>query len=220
MHRRHSGAKPRAARTSTLSDNDGLTPPRGGADNDFRRRLLEAMAASVAEVGYSATMVADIVRRAHTSRRTFYEYFPDRESCLVALLSEANEANIAAIAQAVDPAAPWRTQIRQAVQAWVACAEAHPSLTLAWIRDVPALGAHARALQRSVMSRFIELVQALSDTPELRVAGIEPLSRARAIMVLGGLRELTAMTVEEDQPLAGIVEEAVRAAIGVVKPDS
>src|SRR3954468_2438457 len=42
----------------------------------FRRRLLDALAASIAEKGYQNTTIADIVRGARTSRRTFYENFP------------------------------------------------------------------------------------------------------------------------------------------------
>jgi AcrR family transcriptional regulator len=44
------------------------------ADEDksnFRQRLLDALEASIASDGYPRTTVADIVRRARTSRRTF-----------------------------------------------------------------------------------------------------------------------------------------------------
>src|SRR4051794_29589088 len=41
--------------------------------SNFRQRLLDALEASIAEGGYSRATVADIVRRARTSRRTFYE---------------------------------------------------------------------------------------------------------------------------------------------------
>ena len=105
-----------------------------------RRRLIDALADSIDDVGYSTTTVADIVRRARTSRRTFYEYFSDREACLVALLTETNRQAIETISAAVDPAAPWTVQIRQAVEAWIANAESRPAVMLSWIRDVPALG--------------------------------------------------------------------------------
>src|SRR6185437_14381379 len=54
----------------------------------FRRRLLDGLAASIADKGYRATTVADIVRRARTSRRTFYEHFAGKEECFIALLSD------------------------------------------------------------------------------------------------------------------------------------
>ncbi|CDO08197.1 TetR family transcriptional regulator [Mycolicibacterium cosmeticum] len=190
----------------------------GGDPLFYRRRILEAMAESIAEVGYANTMVADVVRRARTSKSKFYAEFSDREACLVALLSEANDANLAAVAAAVDAAAPWQTQVRQAVETWFDWAERRRPLTLAWIRDVPALGPSARSLQRMAMERFVELVRTLSDTQELKAIGIQPVPHARAVLLIGGLRELTAHTVEHDQPLAAVTEEAVRSAIALINP--
>jgi hypothetical protein len=89
---------------------------------------------------------------------------------------------------------------------------------LSWIRDVPALGMAARRLQRDVMEAFIVMVQTLSDTEELRAAGIEPVSRQRAIMLLGGLRELTAITVESGGRICDITEEGVAASMALVVP--
>lgn len=193
------------------------TPP-SAAEVTPRQRLIDALAASIAEVGYSATTVADIVRRARTSRRTFYEHFSDREACLVALLGDTNRAAIEVISAAVDPAAPWETQIRQAVAAWISNAESHPAVMLSWIRDLPALGMAARELQQQVTEAFITLIQTLSDTEELHAAGINTVSRQRAIMLIGGLRELTAMTVESGGRMRDVTEEAVAAAIALLGP--
>jgi AcrR family transcriptional regulator len=186
----------------------------------FRQRLLDALEASIADEGYSKTTVADIVRRAKTSRRTFYEHFASKEACFVALLTDANAQQVRQISEAVDRTVLWQSQIRQAVEAWIASAESRPTLMLSWIRDVPALGAAARRLQRDVMEAFIVMVQTLSDTAELRAAGIEPVSRQRAIMLLGGLRELTAITVEGGGRIGDITEEAVAATIALAAPRS
>src|SRR5699024_12427863 len=100
----------------------------------FRQRLLDALAAAIAADGYRNTTVADIVRRARTSRRTFYQHFADKEGCFVALLDNANTDMINRISSAVDPGAPWRTQVAQAVHAWSAAANAGPALTLTTLR--------------------------------------------------------------------------------------
>jgi AcrR family transcriptional regulator len=186
--------------------------------SNFRQRLLDALEESIAEDGYPRTTVADIVRRARTSRRTFYEHFDSREACFVALLHDANAEQVRQISAAVDASAPWRSQVRQAIEAWVSTGEARPSLKLSWIRDVPSLGAAARGLQRDAMENFIEMVQALGDTGEFRAAGIGPVSRRRIIMLLGGLRELTAITVEEGGQMSDITEEAVDASIALLAP--
>jgi AcrR family transcriptional regulator len=193
----------------------------GDLDDDkgkFRQRLLDGLAESISEAGYSNTTVADIVRRARTSRRTFYQHFSSKEACFVALLTDTNAEMVRHIYAAVDRSAPWQSQVRQAVEAWIAAAEARPTVMLSWIRDVPALGPAARGLQRDVMEAFIDMVQALGDTDELRAIGIGPVPRQRAIMLLGGLRELTAITVENGGRIGDITEEAVDASIALLGP--
>jgi AcrR family transcriptional regulator len=200
----------------------GQSAPAGGAADDsavdYRRRLLDGLAASIEQHGYRATTVADIVRRARTSRRTFYEHFESREACFVALLTDANARVVREVSAAVDQSAPWEKQIRQAVEAWIGCFESEPSITLSWIRDMPALGDGARRLQREMLEGFIVMVQTLCDTPDLRAIGLGPIARQRAIMLLGGLRELAATTVEDGGRIGDVAEEAVRASIALLGP--
>jgi AcrR family transcriptional regulator len=191
------------------------------ADEDksnFRQRLLDALEEGIAEDGYPRTTVANIVRRARTSRRTFYEHFDSREACFVALLTEANAEQVRQISAAVDANAPWRSQVRQAIEAWISSGESRSSLMLSWIRDGPSLGAAAHRLQRDAMENFIEMVQALGDTGKFRAAGVGPVSRQCIIMLLGGLRELTAITVEEGGRMSDVTEEAVDASIALLAP--
>ena len=196
------------------------TAQASGTDGNaaFKRRLLDALAASIAEDGYRATTVADIVRRARTSRRTFYEHFADKEACFVALLSDKNGDLLREVSEAVDPKAPWELQIRQAVTAWIAAADTEPALVLSWIRDLPSLGQRARTHQREMLERFVTLVQALSDTAEIKAAGMEQIPRPVAIIMLGGLRELIAWTVEDGGRLSDITEVAVQSTIALLKP--
>ena len=190
----------------------------GTAPAEFRRRLLEGMAVAIRECGYRDSTVADVVRHARTSRRTFYEHFPGKQACFVALLREANAAMVRQIAAAVDRRAPWDVQARQAIEAWIAAAQADLALTLSWIRDLPSLGADARHLQRESLEAFIVLVRDLTDTPELRAAGVAPPSRQLMVMLLGGLRELIATTVEDGGDIGGITEVAVRATQALLDP--
>jgi AcrR family transcriptional regulator len=181
-------------------------------DTGFRRRLLEGMAASIRERGYRDTTIADIVRQARTSRRTFYAHFADRQECLSALLYETNQRTIARITAAIDPAAAWDEQAHQAIEGWIGAVRADPPVTLAWIRDVPALGEErARRFQRETMAAFVALIQTLTDTPRLREAGVRPPSVQTATILLGGLRELIATTVEDGQDIESIAGPAVEA---------
>jgi AcrR family transcriptional regulator len=185
---------------------------------EFRQRLLDGLATSIAENGYRRTTVADIVRRARTSRRTFYAHFSGKEACFVALLTDTSAQMIRQISAAVDQTAPWGHQVHQAVEAWIASAESRPAITLSWIRDVPSLGAAARRLQRDTMEAYISMIQTLCDTAEWRAVRAEPVSRQLAIMLFGGLRELTATTVEDGGRIGDITELAVRASIALLGP--
>lgn len=189
-----------------------------GQSQDHRGRLLEGMAAAVRERGFRDATVADVVRHARTSRRTFYQHFPDKQACYIALLQEANAAMVRQIAAAVDRRAPWDEQIRQAVEAWIAVAQSDLALTLSWIRDLPALGANARHLQREWLEAFIVLIEDLAAGPQLRAAGVAPPSRQLMIMLLGGLRELIAATGEDGEDIGGITEVAVRATQALLGP--
>ena len=89
----------------------GTAPP----ELDRRGRLLEGLAQSVREKGLQRTQIADVVRHAHTSRRTFYECFADKESAFVELIRESSIALRGLVGAAVDPGAPWEQQIDAAL---------------------------------------------------------------------------------------------------------
>jgi AcrR family transcriptional regulator len=195
-----------------------LPPAGAGEVPDFRRRLLDGMSAAIEEQGYRETTIADVVRHARTSRRTFYEHFASKEECYIELIRDSNTRMVAAIAGAVDRRAAWEVQVHQAIEAWLTAARAEPAITLSWIREVPMLGEQARQLQRETLEAFVVLVNTLTDTDELRAAGVRPPPRQFAVMLLGGLRELIAMTVEDGQDIFDIVDVSVDATKALLGP--
>ncbi len=185
-------------------------------EQGFRRRLLDGLTASIAERGYRESTVADIVRHARTSKRTFYDHFASKEECFVELLSANNEDLVEALRAAVDPEAPWEEQVRAAVTTYVGSIEADPAITLSWIRELPALGEGARPLLRRGFGRLTETIVALTANPGFRRAGLRPLSPAAAVILVGGLRELTAQLVEDGADVAGMIDPAVAAAAALL----
>lgn len=184
---------------------------------DFRRRLLEGLAACIEERGYRDTTVADIVRSARTSKRTFYDHFSTKEECFVELLTANNEELVDTVRAAVDPEAPWQDQVRQAVSAYVDTIDANPAVTLSWIRELPALGEAARPMLRRGFGRLAAMIVELTAGPGFQRAGLAPLSPGVAVILVGGLRELTAQTVEDGAPAAEILEPAVEASIALLR---
>ncbi len=190
--------------------------PQADPAAEFRRRLLDGLAACIEERGYRETTVADIVRCARTSKRTFYDHFSTKEECFVELLTANNEELVESVQAAVDPDADWREQVRQAVAAYVGTIEANPAVTLSWIRELPALGEAARPMLRRGFSRLAAMIVSLSTGPGFRRAGLAPLSPTAAVILVGGLRELTAQTVEDGSPVGGMLEPAVAASIALL----
>jgi AcrR family transcriptional regulator len=182
----------------------------------FRLRLLDGLADSITERGYRATTVADVVRNAKTSKRTFYGEFASKEECFVELLRTNNDALISSIQAAVDSEAQWDKQIRSAVGAYVHHIAGRPAITLSWIREAPALGAAAQPLHRLAMEQLTDMLVVLTDSPGFRRAGLSPVSRALALILLGGLRELTAQVVERGRDLHDVSEPAITAATAIL----
>ena len=139
--------------------------------------------ASIAEWA-TATTVGDIVQRARTSRRTFYDHFADREACLVALLTVINRQTIRDLSRRGCHRA-LEVQIRQAVESWVAFAESHAPVMLIWIRESPAFGPAVREVETR---RDRGVHQADQGSAIRSVCGqqdIKPIPRHRAVMFIG-----------------------------------
>ena len=195
-------------------------PQTGSADDAFRGRLLDGLAQSIVERGYRETTVADVVRIAKTSKRTFYDQFASKEECFIELLRANNEDLIVTIRGSVDPEAQWDDQVRRAAGAYVDHIASRPAITLSWIREAPALGAVALPLHRLAMGQLTDMLVDLTDSPGFRRAALPPIDRPLALILLGGLRELTALTVEAERDAREILDPAVTAALAILGPRS
>jgi AcrR family transcriptional regulator len=186
----------------------------------YRQRLLEGLAESIREKGLQRTQISDIVRHARTSRRTFYECFPDKESCFVEMIRASNKALVAELRQYAEPDAPWEDQVDGAVDAYLAALTADPAVTASISRELPTLGERGAALQHEGVELFAELVVAVSRGPALERAGIRPMTTDMAIMLVGGIAELIARAAfrrEDFAEIAPTAKAVIKAAL--VSPD-
>jgi AcrR family transcriptional regulator len=163
-----------------------------------RQRLIAAMATSIEEKGYRETTVADVVRIAHTSRRTFYEYFEERESCFLALFDATNDAMMNQIAAAVHPEEPLADQVDRALDAYIRNVTAQPALYRSFVREMPGLGQSGADRQVAVIERFARLLVELVESGRREQPEIvaRPLAMDTAIMIVGGLRELAVIALQ------------------------
>jgi AcrR family transcriptional regulator len=118
-------------------------------------RLLRALAAVVADKGYPDTTVAEIVERAQTSQRTFYEHFKNKEDAIVAALDSGSAHMLAAALPAFRRAADWQHAVHDTIEAMFHFGAEEPEY--ARLGGVEMYAAGKRALeQREVVTEGME----------------------------------------------------------------
>ncbi len=182
--------------------------------HEHRRRLLQAMGAVAEEKGFVAATIADIVREAGVSKRTFYEHFASKEDCFLALYLAVSAAALRTLKEAVTPERPWQQQLEQAVGAYLSHLSLNPGLLKTLFVDIHHLGDTGNEARRGVMRQ-------LADFMVVTVRGSEPrpgsadIDSALAMAAVGGINELVLQRIEQGQaqdltPLTASASEVVR----------
>lgn len=176
------------------------------------------MARAVAAKGYADTTIADIVREASVSRRTFYEHFSDKAECLVALYEAASGNAIAVLRAAIDPASDWEAQVEQAMGAYLGVLARNPVLLRTLFIDILGLGTPGLAARRRANQQLADLMlDVVNNRPGERKRKA-PLQPTMAMAVVGGINEMVLQSIEQGRAakLQELVEPAsalLRAAI-------
>ena len=177
-----------------------------------RARLTAGLAAAIAEKGYAAATIADVVANARVSTRTFYEHFADKEACFLALYSETSDALLALIAGAVASApGGWDDRLATAARAYFERVAAEPELIRTGLIEIQAAGPAARRLRRDVQRRYADMLRGLTEEAAAEEPGITPLSTELATAVVGGINELMLEAVEkgEEDRLGELADAAI-----------
>jgi AcrR family transcriptional regulator len=164
-----------------------------------RERLVLGMVAAVAERGYAATTITDVVRHARVSRRTFYEHFADKEACFLAAYDAVSDAVLADIAGAAEEASGWEARILAGVDAYLHALAAEPAVARVFTVEILSAGPTALARRREVLRRFAAHIQTQVEEAIAHGAPAAPLGDAAALALVGGIHELVLATLEEDR---------------------
>jgi AcrR family transcriptional regulator len=109
-------------------------------------RLLRALAAVVAEKGYPETTITDIIERAGTSYRAFYERFDSKEDAVVAALDVGSLQMLASALPAFRRAKDWAEAVQGTQEAMFLYGVGEPEY--ARLGAVEMYAAGKRALER------------------------------------------------------------------------
>lgn len=164
-----------------------------------RGRMLDAMTATVAELGYAATSIAEVIKRARASRSTFYEQFADKEDCYLAAYQLASNYVATRIATAAQSSPPnLADRLAQIYETFLDELARIPLAARAFLVEIRAAGAPSQQHRRAVNNQFADLLRVPGgdDDPLMRIAAI---AATEEIVV----REITDNGAENLPRLAG-----------------
>ncbi|HEX9718730.1 MAG TPA: helix-turn-helix domain-containing protein [Ramlibacter sp.] len=161
-------------------------------------RLLDGMARAVASKGYADTTIADIVREASVSRRTFYQHFSTKAECLIALYEAASRNALKVLRDSIDPQQEWQTQVERALTAYLGCMAQNPVLMRTLFIEILGLGTEGLAARRRVNRQIADFMLSVVNR-EQGHRRTTPLSPGMAMAVVGGINELILQYIEQDR---------------------
>ena len=132
-----------------------------------RTRLLEAVGRAVADRGYAAATIDDIVRDAGVSKKTFYEHFSDKLDCFLAAYEAASDELLEHMraAQQARRDAPnlgaTRPTARAGIHAYLRWLAAEPALARVFLIEIAAAGPAALELRERMRDRYADRMREL-----------------------------------------------------------
>jgi len=126
--------------------------------NSQRSRLLGAAIRIAGSEGYAGMTVSAVISKAGVSRKTFYEFFSDREDIFLAAFDLVVEQAIEGCRAVYDEEGTWPERLRRVLEHGLAALAAHPHE--ASMGFVEVLAAGPRALQRrdAAMREFMQFL--------------------------------------------------------------
>lgn len=151
-----------------------------------RERLLDGMARTVTHRGYAATPVAEVLKAAGVSRRTFYEQFADKEDCFIAAYDAIVALCTERLIVAYHAGAGWEEGIARAYDALLETLAAEPDFAHLGVVDVLGAGPRALARRDATLRRFARFIDFTRERADVVVTPPALVGQA----IVGGIHEL------------------------------
>jgi AcrR family transcriptional regulator len=138
-----------------------------------RRRMMDAMAELVAEKGYEATKIADVVRRAGVARKTLYDNFDGKEEVFLAALDASFEQLTGAVSEACEANDEWTAGVEAGLAAALEfLAEQPAAARLCLVESISATPTSARRYDEA-MGEFVGILAGSAPREGDRPATLE-----------------------------------------------
>jgi AcrR family transcriptional regulator len=154
----------------TLSYEDQETAaqlPRGrhGLSRQFvfenqRERIIKAMIQAVGEKGYAEATVADVIKLAELSRKTFYDHFKSKEDCFLAAYDTIVKRITALVLDAYEKAESWTDGLSDALHVSLKLLSSEPDVARLALVEILAAGPQALERYDRAMRQFVPMLEA------------------------------------------------------------
>ncbi len=161
-----------------------------------RERIIAAAIELIAERGYRAVTVADIVKRAATARLKFYENFSSKQDCFLAAYDRALQEATRRLAEATERSgASFPARVSAGLEALLGYIAEQPELARACLLEAPSLGPVLQGRREQALAAFADLLRGSREQ-----AGAAELPASVEESVLGGLYWLIYHALLSAQP--------------------
>jgi AcrR family transcriptional regulator len=153
------------------------------------------MVECVAERGYPATTVGDVVSAARCSRNAFYELFEDKEACYIAVADEAGKEMLEALVSAARSEESWLDGLRAGMRSYLVWWVDNPQYAAAYLIHLPAAGQRALDQRDRVYADFAAMFEQLATRARAEQPLLPPLPPLAPQLLVMAITELIAQEV-------------------------
>lgn len=219
-----------ALSVADIGEIQGLPRGRHGlAESTVRRnhrdRILRSMVAVVAEQGYRATTVAQVVSRARVSRSSFYAQFPDKEECFFTATARGRLLMFGRVRQAVGrlpPDVSDEARLRAGLRACLTFLSDEPAFTTVFYMELPAVGRRGADRVATAHAQFAAMTAAWHASSRARHPDWPAVPEAVFLALTGAFERLVIDKVRDGRidQLPGLEEPLVALHLNVLTAGS
>lgn len=172
----------------------------GRARPQTKERLLQAATEVFAEKGYYATAVDDIVHVSGTSKGSFYNFFPNKQSIFMALVDRVNRLMVERVEAAIQNERGALNKVDVALQAVIEHFSRHRRLARILLIEAAGLGHSFNEKLFDLHKSFSQLIKKYLDQA-VSEGSIPPLETELAAYVwLGAINEVVMRWLHTGEP--------------------
>lgn len=168
-----------------------------------KMRVIRATAMAVAEKGYAATTVTDIIKHASVSRTTFYELFVDKEACYLYGLRALAKMHLQAVQNAIDLNDSLADRGVKALTAYVERIDMDRVFAIAFVAEAESATPAVREAFFEIQDEFAKMLRAWLKVVQEEHPEVDDSSASTFRMLLAGLQSFVAFRARHGAEVQG-----------------